>query len=336
MVKLHTWAGEKELPEPAAGRPCIQNFTNPEYDTVKAPKNHKLLWVEFPDFETELEALQKTGHAGIGIGLNATGIYNSYYCSQTQEMTLERIKQNFFPSYNCYIIIAGIVSEKQVEYEENVFRDIIKEVGGVFLSDNYKPDVLTALDPWNLDCIRNVSGFRMNRHAYCGSIILSGPVKSVGQTTRKVWSNALDMFGETYITDRGGVDDTPFIYSSNHNGRFWLTEADVYPDMTQPDLLEKSQALVLSGITNTIALGHGPGANGLGVSIEPITSFFPEVGPNAYLLFRKIRRVFDPEGLCAPGRQVFTQTEYENFPDEILEQINQLRQAHGLGRVEKK
>ena len=107
---------------------------------------------------------------------------------------------------------------------------------------DYKADVLYALAPWNLDCIRHVTGYRMNRHSYCGSNILGGPVDTVARKTREVWSKALNTFGETYVTDRGGMDDTPFLYSSNHSGRFWLTEADVYPDMNKPELLQQAQA----------------------------------------------------------------------------------------------
>jgi hypothetical protein len=46
--------------------------------------------------------------------------------------------------------------------------------------------------------------------------------------------------------------------------------------------------------------------------------------------------VFDPQGLCAPGRQVFTENEYEKFPDAVLAAINKLRQLHGMQPVVKK
>ena len=335
VCKLHTWCGETELPEPPAGRPSIQTFTEAKYDTAPFPKRHTLLWVEFDDLEAEIAALRKIGQAGIGVGLNATGVYNAYYCSQTQDMTLDRVKNKFFPPYNLYVILQGIVSQGQLDYEEAVVRDIIAEVNGRFLTEEYKGDVLYALAPWNLDCIRHVTGYRMNRHSYCGSNILGGPIDTVARKTREVWSKALNTFGETYVTDRGGMDDTPFLYSSNHSGRFWLTEADVYPDMTKPELLQRGQAMVACGIVNTIADKYGPGANGLGVSIEPVTSFMPEVGPNSHLLFRKIRHVFDPNGICAPGRQIFTKAEYDAFPEQALAGFNKLRQMHGLQPIER-
>jgi hypothetical protein len=334
-VKLHTWCGGEDLPEPPAGRPSIQSYREPKYDTAAFPRRHKLLWAEFKDLEAELKALRAIAHANIGIGLNATGIYNAYYCSQTQDMTLERIADKFFPPYNCYVIIAGTTSEKQIAYEEKVMREIIEETGGKFLSADYKADVLYALAPWNVDCIRHVTGYRMNRHFYAGSNILGGPVDTAAREARKTWKKALDTFGETYITDRGGIDDTPFLYSQNKGGRFWLTEADVYPDATKPELLQRGQALVLSGVVNVIADKFGAGANGLGVSIEPITSFFPEVGPNAHHLFRKIRQVFDPNNIYIPGRQTFSKAEYDAFPQPVVDALNKMRVLHGMTAVEK-
>ena len=65
-----------------------------------------------------------------------------------------------------YVIIQGMVSEKQIDYEEMVMREIIQEVGGTFLSKDHKPEVLEALAAWNLDCIRHATGFRMNRFNY--------------------------------------------------------------------------------------------------------------------------------------------------------------------------
>ena len=61
----------------------------------------------------------------------------------------------------------------------------------------------------------------------------------------------------------------------------------------------------------------------------------PEVGPNAHLMFRKIRDMFDPNGLCAPGRQIFSKEEYDGFPEQALAGLNKIRQMHGLDPVER-
>lgn len=327
-VKLHSWPGESHLPEPAAGRPCIQNFYEPKYDSAPPPRGIRLLWVEFPDYDMQVKALNQIAQAGIGIGLNATGVYNSYYCSQTQAMTLQRVRGKFFPPYNCYIILGGITSERQIEYEEKVFKEIIAETGATFLSDSFKPEVLKALEPWNLDCIRHMTGFRMNRHFYGSSIVPGGPLSATAYKTKEIWSRSINTFGETYITDRGGVDDTPFLYAINRGGRFWLSEADVYPDAMDPEKLQRARVLTFASVVDFVSQKFSP--TGMGVLIEPLTSSFPESGPNANIFFRKLRQIFDPNNIYAPGRQVYTEAELKARPAEITGFINDMRTRYGM------
>lgn len=333
-VKLHSWVGGPDLPEPSAGRPCIQNYCEPKFDTSPPPEKHRLYWLEFADYDDEINAFREIAHCGIGIGLNATGVYNSYYCSQTQEMTEKRVREDFFPPWNLYVIVAGITSDKQIAYEEHVLREIAQECGGTFLSGEYKPDVLEALAPWNLDCIRHVTGFRMNRRTYAGGMFSGGAPETAKQHT-KVWKDALKTFGETYITDRGGVDNTVFLYAVDPAGRFNLTETDIYPDPMDPDALQKCAAIMMYGLVKNVSAKSLP--FGFGLSIEPFTSFFPEQGPNAYLLFRKLRKVFDPNGVNSPGRQVFTEEELKAFPKDMtdgIETIKKLvRMSPILGRI---
>lgn len=333
-VKLHSWTGETALPEPPAGRPCMQTYHEPKYDTAPPPQRVKLLWVEFPDYDSEVKALHEVAQSGIGMGLNATGVYNSYYCSQTQEMTLERVNNKFFPPYNCYLIIYGVTSERQMEYEEKIFREIIAEHRGTFLTQEYKGDVLYALAPWNLDCIRHVTGFRMNRFFYGGSIVPGGLLKDTAYKTKEIWTRTINTMGETYITDRGGIDDTPFLYAIERGSRFWLSEADVYPDPLDPQKLEKARGLTIAAVTDFVSQKYPP--IGMGVAIEPLTSFFPEQGPNAHLMMRKLRKIFDPNNIYVPGRQVFSEEEFKTLPQQMFDAINGLRGKYGLPPVERK
>ena len=327
-VKLHPWPGSMDLPEPPAGRPCIQTFNQPHYDSTPPPEKVKVLWAEFPNYDAELEALGKIAKAGIGIGLNAVGVYNAYYCSQTQEMTLERLKNKFFPGYNCYIALLGVTSERQIGHEETIFGEIVAEVGGAVLSEKHKPDVLEALKPWNLDCIRNVTGFRMNRHYFVGSIVPLGPLKEVAYKTREIWSQSINAIGETYITDRGGIEETPFLYALDRGGRFWLCEADVYPDPLDVEKLKRARALTISSNFAFVSQRFAPPLQG--VLVEPLTTAYPEVGPNVYLLVRKLRKVFDPHGICVPGRQVYTEEEVKALPEEMIAFINEMRAKYNM------
>jgi len=333
-VKLHSWTGGVELPEPPAGRPSIPDYHEPRYDTAPPPERVKLLWVEFPDYDSEVKALHAVAQSGIGMGLNATGVYNAYYCSQTQEMTMERVHRKFFPPYNLYVILYGVTSDAQIDYEEKVFREIMAENKATFLTPEHKGDVLYALAPWNLDCIRHVTGFRMNRYFYGGSIVPGGLLKDTAYKTKEIWTRTINALGETFITDRGGIDDTPFLYAIERGSRFWLSEADVYPDPLDPQSLEKARGLTVCAVTDFVSQKYPP--IGMGVAIEPLTTFFPEQGPNAHLIFRKLRKIFDPNSIYAPGRQVFSAEEMQRLPQEMFDAINGLRSKYGLPAVERK
>lgn len=327
-VKLHSWVGDESFPELPSGRPSLVDVHDPKYDSPPKPlKNHKLYWVEFKDFETQIKTMREIAHSGIGIGLNATGVYSAFYCSQTQDMTVERCKNKFFPDWNCYVILVNTTSENQIPYEEEVLKQIIEEAGGTFLSESYKPEVLEALKPWNYDCIRHSTGYRMNRKFYANAWLPVGPIDSAFVTSRE-WKKALDTFGELDITDRGGADDTPFVYALQR-GHFCLFETDNYPDPTLPDEIRKAQGYGIYGAGVVIKNNLGPMLMAF-LNAEPFTTMFPEAGPNSHLFMRKIRKVFDPNSVASPGRQVFTEEEWQQFPEEIKKVVNQMRKMNDL------
>ena len=103
-VKLHPWVGGTDIPEPPSGRPCIHTYHDPGFDTAPPPQKHRLFWIEFPDYDSEIAAYREIAHSGIAIGLNASGVYSAYYCSQTQEMTEKRFEEGFFPSRGIYML----------------------------------------------------------------------------------------------------------------------------------------------------------------------------------------------------------------------------------------
>ncbi len=45
--------------------------------------------------------------------------------------------------------------------------------------------------------------------------------------------------------------------------------------------------------------------------------------------------MFDPNGLCAPGRQIFSKEEYDGFPEQALAGLNKLRGMHGKDPIER-
>ena len=145
---------------------------------------------------------------------------------------------------------------------------------------------------------------------------------------QQFWTDCLHTIGETHITDRGGSKDTPFIYAIDR-GRFCFSETDNYPDPTNPEMIQKAAACGLYGMTRLISEKVGNTLMAL-ATVEPLVSFYPEVGPNAQNFFRKIRAVFDPNGVCAPGRQVYTEEEMANLPEELYTAVNSMRKLFSM------
>ena len=332
-VKLHTWVGGSSFPEDV-GHPSIDTYyadvEEKRFDRPPTPERHRIYWLEFPDYDSEIEALYKIAHSGIGIGLNATGAYSLYYCSQTTEMTNQRAEEEFFFPWNCYVMLAGISSEKQMEYEEKVLKQIARETKGKFLSEEYKPEVLDALAPWSQDCIRHVTGMRMCRGGWSGFVIPIGRI-SMAKKHSVIWCKALEELGETHITDRGGCGSTPMIYVVNR-GHFMYSETDNYPQThADPNGLDKVlEYLVYS---HTASIKERIAGMGAAISAEPFTSFYPEIGPNTNLFLRKVRKAFDPKGIYAPGRRVYTQEEFKKVPMEVSGLISKHREKFSLPAV---
>jgi len=324
-VKLHPWVGEPSFPEDV-GRPSIstyfkaveENEASPGFDRPPVPKRHRLFWIEFPDMDSEIEAFYKISQSGIGIGVNASGVYNDFYCSQTEEMAERRHKEQFFPPYNIYVCIAGISSERQIEYEEKVLMDIIEETGGKLLSKEHKPEVLEALAPWNQDVFRHVTGFRMNRPGGFGGLFPMREI-DVNKTLSEMWKGCLERNPDhPHHMDDGGAAgiSTPFVYSSGLRGHWGAGEVDFYYSQADIKSIEAAIKLFMDGQESCVRETKTYGiANMLS---EPFTTQQgPGLGPNVHLLFRKLKKVFDPLNICNPRKLVYTEEDLEKLDENF-------------------
>ena len=130
------------------------------------------------------------------------------------------------------------------------------------------------------------------------------------------WSFQVAVISSMYIPNRGH-----FMWCETDN----YSAAQAHSD---PEGQEKGAAFGLYVMASHVAEKNAEEkcAPLLGVSAEPLTSFFPEIGPNANLLFRKVRRVFDPKGIYAPGKLVYTEAELNAVPGPV----NEFREKFGL------
>jgi len=116
-------------------------------------------------------------------------------------------------------------------------------------------------------------------------------------------------------------------------GRFSFAETGNYPDPTNPQEITKAAGFGIYGMARLVKEKVCPCLMAF-LNVEPLVTMFPEVGPNQHLLFQKIRKVFDPKSVNAPGRQVWTEEEWQNTPPQLKGMVNSMRQMVGLDKVE--
>ncbi len=311
-IKLHPWVGGSDLPEDT-GNPSIAYYfeeaKKKKFDNPPPPKNYKVYWFEYPDIESLTKAVRKIARSGIGIGLNVCGFYNACMCSRTLAEAEERVREGFFPPYSGYIVLAGITSKKQLEYEEKVLKKIIEETGGRFWSKNFRAEQLEAVAPWNVEfAVNTVTGMRTVRSGYLPAMLSPYSDFKVIRDTQEMWCEALEKIGAASIFSSMGCK-CPYVYVVDR-GHQAVTEVDQFTKRIPESF--KGIIMNLSCIAYSWAwfLKRGYYGSWYAPLGEPLVSAFPETGPNLYVLYRKIRKIMDPNNLMSSERLIWTEEEF--------------------------
>jgi hypothetical protein len=311
-IKLHPWVGGTTLPEDV-GRPSIARYyeeaKEKKFDIPQPPKRHKLYWFEYPTLESLVEGLSKMARAGIGIGLNASGPYFAMMCSRTSEEAEKWVRQQFFPPYSGYIIIAGISCEEQMKYEGEVLKQIIEETGGKLLSEEYKPEVLEAGAPWNVEfAVNTVTGMRTVRGWYLATAVTPYAPFYSAVDSRDIWVEAMERIGSTHSVFSPIGATCPYLYIADR-GHQIEAEIDQFPkrnDFKQLLMALDTIAFLWPAFIKKMYFGSTMETPG-----EPFPSSYPETGPNQYLVWRKYRKAFDPKGLMMARRAILSEEEFK-------------------------
>ena len=332
-IKLHPWAGEPTLSEDI-GRPSIATYfedaKTKKFDYPPPPKNYKVYWFEYPNLESLVEGVSRLAASGIGIGLNITGEYNATMCSKTSEEAEKRMKEGFFSPYQGYIVLAAITSKHQLEYEEKVFMKILEETGGKLISKDYKPEVLDAVAIWNLEFSTNtLTGMRTVRSGYIATVLPPlGPFTMIGDGA-KIWCDLIERFGATTVFSKAGCN-CPYGYIVDRGHQITI-EADQFAKRYE---IKHLGATISAEVYSWPAFMRKGYWGGMFVFTEPMTSCLPEIGPNLYMLLRKFREVFDPNGLAAGSRRVvWSEDEFKarlERRSRTLEAMLKAREEYGL------
>jgi hypothetical protein len=190
--------------------------------------------------------------------------------------------------------------------------------------------VFEALSNYNLDAFRTYYCYRVLRNKLMGAGVL--PRSNIAYLPKHDanWEECLVACGPKSRECSFG-DSCGYLEDKGH---FFVCERDVCGDPLDTEGILIGMQLVLWGLCK--AIKGKEGGNGImGLPLEPFTSSFPEVGPDFNVLLRKVRKVFDPNSISAPGRQVFTEDEFKAVPDDFVENLNQVRGMVGLDAVKR-
>ena len=278
-VKLYPWAGG-EWPQEEI------------YDRPPLPDNHRIYYVEYPDIESMNEAMYQIAHSGIGTHLN--GASNGWVTGMTQrteELSEKRWHEGFFPKHMIYVIIAGISSPRQLDYEEKVLKDIVNDTGGTF-----RDDLRQEMSTWHGDAFRDGCGCRFIRHGAFSSIKIGlGHIdtqRDFFEASQKVVKNH-----PHYMFD----EETPYIYVFER-GYYAVFEDDTVFDQSNLEEVKQARDMNVDGFVRTpkedkLDLGY--------YYMEPVLSAYSSiVGPNLKHWVGQIKQVFDPKYTMNPGKLI--------------------------------
>ena len=277
-IKLHRWVGG-EWPQEEA------------YDRPPLPENHRIFYIEYPDFPSMETGMYEIAHSGIGTHLNtAPDAFNAFNTQPTQALSEKTFREGMWPRHLIYVVLAGISSQRQLEYEEKALRLIVERTGGSF-----REDLREVLSTWQGDAFRSGTSVRMTRYGgYACQRMNVSQIETIGKL-HDAHMEIIEKYPH-YLLD----EETPEVYVYDR-GYFSINETDNYYD--QADIGEVKNARLQ---TKDAFISHTKEDRlGWFIHMEPLTSIFgPGIGPNFHLWLRRVKEIFDPNDIMNPDKLV--------------------------------
>ena len=276
IYKLHTWVGGEWPIEEVYAHPPL-------------PKNHRVYWFRFDTPEQAIRAGYEICYSGIGVGVNLTmKSVDSLVGESHHALSVKRFDEGFYEPHWMYIMLAGF-SPRQLDYEEKVLLEIIKEVGGEPLDEERR----SHMDAFNMDCFRSGDFVRWIRNGiYCITGFGRGPIENMAGV-HKLQQEVVDRY------DVPTMNTTWPWYYAYDRGYYWIDERDLYGD--QLDYAKTALPMIVEIVRNT-----PKNPSGYFTLAEPTGAWFgPQIGPNFHLMLKKMKQVFDPKDIMNPDVLTF-------------------------------
>ncbi len=277
-IKLHRWVGGPwQLEE--------------EYDRPPLPKNHRIFYIEYPDFPAMEAGMYEIARSGIGTHLDtAMDAWNAFLTQPTQALSEKTYREGMWPKNFIYVVLAGISSTRQLDYEEKVLRIIVEKTGGTF-----REDLREVLSTWHGDAFRSGDSVRMTRH---GGYAIQRINLSQIETIEKIYNSHMAVLNKVphYILD----EETPEVYVYDR-GYFSINETDNYYDQSDIEEVKNARRQTVDAFISQTKKDK----LGWYIHVEPLTSIFgPAIGPNFHLWLKRVKGIFDPEDIMNPDKLI--------------------------------
>jgi len=145
-IKLYPWPGPRTFPAEGV-RPIVKSELPPE----------RFRWYLFtyPTFEKVIDVMHEIGKSEIGgLVMHVPPHLMDNHWARCREEYWKALQEEYFYSScknNVMVCLWGFASEKQLQYEERVLRDIVRETGGNLIPDDvYQAFVPTTANDWIL------------------------------------------------------------------------------------------------------------------------------------------------------------------------------------------
>jgi len=285
-VKLYPWPGPPVFPTEGVAPDKKSEFPSEKF---------KWYFFTYPTLEKVIEAMREIGKAEIGEILHHwPPLYLNWWWAKSREEYWDAWLDEYWQR-NCKHMVSvclwGVASDKQVEYEEKVLKQIIEDTGGKLIPDEvYQRWVPHTASNW----IRDTNGCRLMRIGGClgANMITFDSLDDALRSLELGWKN---------------VDDyTPPILDYDHSD--WILPYDLcHFAMTEVDFPhEKSQEVcqpVLLSSRDTVTRAVGDQV------VEYLSCSTPadRTGSqfaNFHIRLAKIKKALDPNNVANPPRLI--------------------------------
>jgi glycolate oxidase len=255
---------------------------------LKLPTN-RMKWynIHYPTLENMVEGMYEISKAEIGAMVHSVPPIWLYIARSESRNDLwekwskDKAKFRKEGFYFLRVLLVGYTSEKQLEYEERVLKDIASETGATRISEGRPFDRSWVIGTDSLT-VYNISGAELStRFAFDSIDVAAKMLKSVAELRDK------------YIPPFCDTADFGWMHL-NELGRIAYGEFLLYFDSEDADEAEKFETLCIEKELEAKAYCtlQNPGRH---------RTLGPKMG-NYHLLLEKIKRAFDPNNVSNPPK----------------------------------